>query len=107
MVYILSNHSSHSSAHRQHPTILPATSQSIGRHPPEEFIQITHPIISQYGMQLSTKALSLALLPLLITATTDGKYQGWHDGSYHFSRDDGASVSGWPAMNEWLDFNTL
>ena len=64
-------------------------------------------------MPTFSSILFLALLPALSSAATGGFYQGWHTGaknassSYRFYQGDGTEISGWPAMSEWLDFDTM
>lgn len=64
-------------------------------------------------MQMVPSILCLALWPVLSSAATGGIYQGWHTGakntssSYLFYKGDGTEISGWPAMSEWLDFETM
>lgn len=47
------------------------------------------------------------LLPISTLATINQTYRGWDSGNYTFFQGDGSEIQGWPAMSNWLDYETL
>jgi hypothetical protein len=85
----------------------------IERHPHNNTFIPIKPAQGRDLMPTFSSILFLALLPALSSAATGGVYQGWNIGaknassSYRFYQGDGTEISGWHAMSEWLDFDTM